>query len=180
MSARYAMAVDSKRCVGCSACVLACKTENALPDSMQRAWVESDLRGIFPNLAMEIRSSRCQQCSNAPCVTNCPTGASYFGEGGVVLVDRDLCTGCKACLAACPYDARSIHPDGYADKCTLCVHRIGRKQQQPACASSCPTQALTAGDLNDPSSDLRRLLRTRQWKHIDAERGTNPNYYVLI
>lgn len=179
MSKRYAMAVDTRRCVGCNACVLACKAENALPETMQRAWIETDERGVYPSLAMEIRSMRCQQCSSAPCVQNCPTGASYYGKGGIVLVDHDLCTGCKACLASCPYDARSIHPDGYADKCTLCTHRL-EKGQQPACASNCPTSALVAGDILDPQSEISKLLQSRQWKQAGTEHGTNPNFFIVI
>ena len=175
---RYAMAVDTRRCVGCSACVIACKEENALPLATFRSWVETETRGTYPNLTMEIRGERCQQCSDAACVTNCPTGASYYADGGIVLVDGDLCTGCKACIAACPYDARSMHPDGYADKCTFCVHRVS-KGQLPACAAACPTQSITFGDVSDADSDIARLLRTRQWKQIHTEAGTKPNLYFL-
>ena len=175
---RYAMAVDTRRCVGCSACAIACKEENALPPANARSWVETETRGIYPNLRMEIRSQRCQQCSDAPCVANCPTGASHFGKGGIVLVDRDLCTGCKACVAACPYEARTIHPDGYADKCTFCVHRVTRGLD-PACAAACPTQSLTFGDTDDAGSAIAKLLRTRAWKQIKEEQRTHPNLYFL-
>ncbi len=176
---RYAMAVDTRKCVGCSACVVACKEENALPLASFRSWVETETRGTYPSLAMEIRSERCEQCSDAACVANCPTGASYYGEGGIVLVDRDLCTGCKACVASCPYGARSIHPDGYADKCVFCLHRVDRGLQ-PACAANCPTQSLTFGDVNDSSSGIAKLLRARQSKQLDPEAGTKPNLYFLI
>jgi Fe-S-cluster-containing dehydrogenase component len=172
------MAVDTRRCVGCSACVIACKEENGLPLANFRSWVETETRGTFPNLTMEIRGERCEQCTDAPCVTNCPTGASYYAEGGVVLVDRSLCTGCKACIAACPYDARYIHPDGYADKCTFCLHRVEKGQQQ-ACVSNCPTRSLTFGDVNDPGSDIAKLLRTRPSKQLKTEAGTKPNLYFL-
>jgi len=175
---RYAMAVDTRRCVGCSACVIACKEENGLPLADFRSWVEVEMRGTYPDLAMEIRSERCEQCTDAPCVTNCPTGASYYADGGVVLVDRSLCTGCKACIAACPYEARYIHPDGYADKCTFCLHRVARGLQ-PACANTCPTQSLTFGDVNNPVSDIAKLLRTRQSKQLETEAGTKPNLYFL-
>lgn len=179
MSKRYAMAVDTRRCVGCNACVLACKAENGLPGDLRRSWIDTDERGTYPNLSMEIRSTRCAQCSSAPCVTNCPTGASYKGAGGIVLVDRDLCTGCKACIASCPYGARSVHPDGYVDKCTLCVHRLERGQQ-PACATSCPTNALVAGDILDRHSAISALLESRQWKQMQTEDGTEPNLFFLI
>jgi Fe-S-cluster-containing dehydrogenase component len=175
---RYAFAIDTRRCVGCNACVLACKAENNLPDEGFRCWIESETKGTYPNLAMEIRSQRCEQCSDAPCVSNCPTGASFYGSGGTVLVDKDLCTGCKACIAACPYDARYIHPQGYADKCTFCLHRVG-KGLSPACVTACPTASLHFGDVNDPSSDISRLIRERQWKQLEPEAGTKPNLYFL-
>ncbi len=178
MKKRYAMAIDTKRCVGCSACVIACKEENGLALADFRSWVEIETRGTYPVLALEIHSERCEQCSDAACVSNCPTGASYYAKGGVVLVQRELCTGCKACVAACPYEARYIHPDGYADKCTFCLHRV-EKGLLPACAAACPTQSITFGDLNDPSSDLVKLLRSRQWKQLRADAGTKPNLYYL-
>jgi len=153
---RYAMAVDTLRCVGCSACVIACKEENGLPLANFRSWVVTETTGTFPNLAMEIRSERCEQCSDAACVTNCPTGASYVATGGVVLVDHDLCTGCKACVAACPYDARSIHPDGYADKCTFCLHRVDKG-----------LRACLRHRLSDAVAHLRRSQRSRQ-QHREA------------
>ncbi|MEO8034115.1 MAG: 4Fe-4S dicluster domain-containing protein, partial [Acidobacteriota bacterium] len=152
--------------------------ENDLPIEDFRCWIETDTAGTFPDLAMEIRSERCQQCSDAPCVTNCPTGASFYSTGGVVLVDRDLCTGCKACVASCPYDARYIHPDGYADKCTFCLHREV-KGLQTACVSACPTQSLTFGDINEANSDISKLLRSRQTRQIHTESGTKPNLFFL-
>ena len=179
MSSRYAMAVDTVRCVGCSACTLNCKAENAVPDGAFRCSVTTETRGTYPALAMEIRSERCNHCTDAPCVNNCPTGASYYGKGDVVLVDRNLCTGCKACVAACPYEARYIHEDGYADKCTFCVHRVERGLL-PACVTNCPTTALTFGDVGDPFSEISRLLRTRQRKVRGAEEGTKPNVYYLL
>lgn len=176
---RFAVAVDTRRCVGCNACVLSCKAENGVALGDFRCWIATETKGTYPALAMEIRSERCNQCTDAPCVKNCPTGASYVGRGGVVLVDRDLCTGCKACMASCPYDARFIQADGYADKCTFCMHRV-EKGKLPACVTNCPTSALTFGDVNDPGSDIAKLLRTRQHKVLDEEKGTGPNVYYLV
>ena len=112
-------------------------------------------------------------------MSNCPTGASYYAAGGIVLVDKDLCTGCKACVASCAYEARYITTHGVADKCTFCVHRI-EKGHQPACASNCPTSSLTFGDINDPDSEISKLLRRRQHKALETERGTKPNVFYLI
>lgn len=175
---RYAMVIDTRLCVACNACVLACKAENGVPDGYCRSWVVEEVRGEFPELTAENRSQRCNQCSHAPCVDACPTGASHVADGGVVLVNRDACTGCKACVEACPYDARYLHPDGYADKCTFCLHRV-RRGQQPACVEACPTRALRFGDLGDPRSEVSRLLRTRASKRLQPESGADPNVYYL-
>ena len=175
---RYAMAVDTKRCVGCHACVLACKAENKLPDNGYRDWIVTETNGVFPHLTQEIRSERCNHCANPPCVDCCPTGASYVADGGIVLVDHDMCTGCKACMASCPYDARYIHEEGYADKCTFCMHRV-EKGQLPACVTICPTTALIFGDRNDPSSEISKLLKERTYKTLKSELGLEPNVYFL-
>ena len=176
---RYAMAVDVKRCVGCNGCVLACKAENALPEDGYRDWIVTETTGVFPHLSQEIRSERCNHCENPPCVDCCPTGASHVEAGGLVLVDHDLCTGCKACVASCPYDARYIHTEGYADKCTFCVHRV-KEGKAPACVTVCPTRALTFGDRNDPDSEVARLIRSRQHKTLKPELGLEPNVFFLL
>ena len=176
---RFAMAVDTRRCVGCQACVLACKAENDLPEGGFRDWVVMETSGTFPHLEMEIRSERCHHCENPPCVAACPTGASFIGEGGTVLIDRSKCTGCKACIAACPYGARYIHPSGYADKCTFCLHRV-EKGKPPACVEICPTRALVFGDMADPESEIARLLSARRSKVLQPERGTEPRQFFLV
>ena len=81
MKKRYAMAVDTRRCVGCNACVIACKTENAVPDGGFRDWIVTETSGTFPSLSMEIRSERCNHCSEAPCVDACPNRALVYMEG---------------------------------------------------------------------------------------------------
>ena len=175
---RYVMTMDVRRCVGCHACVLACKAENGLPEGGFRDWIVTETEGKFPNLRQEIRSERCNHCDHPPCVSCCPTGASHVNEGGTVLVTHEKCTGCKACLASCPYDARYIHPDGYADKCTFCLHRV-RGGQDPACVSICPTKALEFGDLLDPQSKVVKLLKARGHKTLQTERGLSPNVCFL-
>jgi Fe-S-cluster-containing dehydrogenase component len=172
------MAVDTRRCVGCQACVLACKEENALPEGACRDWVVVETRGRFPDLRQEIRSERCNHCDAPPCVSACPTGASHVHRGGIVLVARSLCTGCKACMAACPYDARYVHPEGYIDKCTFCVHRVERGLL-PACVEVCPTRALVFGDRSDPASEVSRLLAARESKVLRPEAGCGPNVFFL-
>ena len=98
--ARFGMAIDTVRCVGCMDCVVACKTENGVPEGFNRDWIAYDVTGTFPTLHMEIRSERCNHCDDPPCVSCCPTGASHVHDvGGVVLVDADKCIGCKGCVA---------------------------------------------------------------------------------
>ena len=176
---RYAMAVDTRRCVGCNACVIACKTENALPEGGFRDWIVQEVWGTFPQLGMQLRSERCNQCSDSPCVSSCPTGASHQGPGGVVLVNAAKCTGCKACMASCPYGARYVHPEGHVDKCTFCLHRV-EQGGVTACVEVCPTRSLAFGDRNDPDSPVARLLASRRHEVVKPEAGTEPNVFFLV
>jgi Fe-S-cluster-containing dehydrogenase component len=176
--ARYAMVIDTKKCVGCADCVVACKTENNIPDGYCRDWIKEVVRGEYPDLQMEIRSERCNHCENPPCVRCCPTGASYVATGGIVMVAKAECTGCKACIASCPYDARYVHPDGYVDKCTFCLHRVN-EGMQPACVAVCPTKCMYFGDLDDPHGEVGLLLKKRAHHTLIPEAGTRPKVYFL-
>ncbi|MCK4765753.1 MAG: 4Fe-4S dicluster domain-containing protein [Candidatus Aminicenantes bacterium] len=177
---KYGMVIDTKTCVGCGACVAACKTENRVPEGLHRVWIVEEVQGKFPTLQMEIRSERCNHCSNSPCVTNCPTGASYVQKGtNIIQVDPEKCTGCKACIAACPYNARFVTPAGYVSKCSFCNHRL-EKDLETACASVCPTHSITTGDLTNPLSKAARLLKKRKSKTLIPEAGTKPNIHYLI
>lgn len=173
------MAIDTKKCVGCNDCVVACQVENSVPLGFCRDWVVEIMDGTYPRLEIENRSERCNHCSNSPCVRCCPTGASHYDEGGIVLVEKNKCIGCAACITSCPYDARFSHPDGYVDKCTFCLHRIN-DGPKPACAAVCPTKCLYFGDIDDSRSEIAQIIKTRKWKKLIEEAGTNPNLYFLI
>jgi Fe-S-cluster-containing dehydrogenase component len=177
--ARFGMVIDTTLCVGCMDCVVACKTENQVPEGLCRDWITEDTRGSFPGLQLEIRSERCNHCDNPPCVYCCPTGASHVQDfGKLVMITKDLCIGCKACLAACPYDARFIHPDGYADKCTFCMHRVV-DGLEPACVAVCPTHCMYFGDLDDPKSVVNKQLKSRESHTVLPEAGTKPRVHYL-
>lgn len=177
--ARFGMMIDTKKCVGCMDCVVACKTENGVPEGYNKDWIVQETKGAFPTPTTEIRSERCNHCDNPPCVSCCPTGASHVHElGNVVLVTKNECIGCKACVASCPYDARFIHPDGYADKCTFCIHRV-EKGLDPACVSVCPTHCMYFGDLDDPNSTVSKLLASRKNHSLMPEAGTQPRIFYL-
>ena len=177
--ARFGMAIDTVRCVGCMDCVIACKTENSVPEGFNRDWIATEVTGTFPTLHMEIRSERCNHCDSPPCVHCCPTGASHVHDvGGVVLVDYDKCIGCKACVASCPYGARFINPSGYAEKCTFCIHRV-EQGLLPACVSVCPTHCMHFGDLDDPNSEVSQLLASRNHHSLLPEAGTKPRIFYL-
>jgi len=176
----YAMVLDTRTCVGCSACVIGCKTENGVAKGYARDWVFTETTGTYPNLQMTVRSERCNHCADAPCVTVCPTGSSHYGPGGTVQVNQDKCSGCKACIAACPYGARFIDPNvGAIDKCTFCVHRIENGIPTTSCQEVCPTQSIYFGDLNDSNSEVSRLLATREHYTLLPGAGTKPKHFYL-
>lgn len=109
----------------------------------------------------------------------CPTGASYQTEEGLVLVDPRKCIACGACIAACPYDARYLHPAGYVSKCTFCAHRIAQGRL-PACVETCPTFCRTFGDLDDPESPVSKALKEAgRMDVLRPELGTRPKLFYL-
>lgn len=175
---RYAMAIEVNKCVGCADCVVACQTENNVPHGYSRDWIVERVSGSYPDVSLHFESQRCNHCEDTPCVRTCPTGASFIDEGGIVKVTHDECIGCGSCIEACPYDARYFHPDGYVDKCTFCDHRV-KEGMDPACVSVCPTYCMHFGDLDDPDSDISKLLKKRENFTITPEAGTAPQIFYL-
>lgn len=162
------------------ACIVACKTENGVPEEHFKTRVIEKVDGKFPKLRMELRPELCNHCDNPPCVYNCPTGASYKDrKTGMVLLRKNRCVGCKACIAACPYDARYIDPEhGYADKCTFCAHRVARGKE-PACVSTCIGKSRIFGDIDDPESEVSRLIRENHHEVLKPSAGTRPRVYYI-
>ncbi len=200
---RWGLLIDSSKCAaGCDACVRGCNEEHGISstgnDDTDAQWIrkidlKDNLTGQLSSLPM-----MCQHCDSAPCVDVCPTGASFKRADGVVLVNKHTCIGCRYCVMACPYKARSfIHEpltdqkswaprgQGTVESCTLCVHRIDEdNEQQPACAVACTDEAHSAilfGDLNDPNSDISKAMVERQGLQVrsDFDLNTGVRYTKL-
>ena len=157
---RNRLVIDLDRCSGCDSCVVACKFENNLDLGVywNRVRVVGP-SGTFPDIEQYWLPTQCQQCENAPCIAACPTGASYRDEeNGLVLIDKETCIGCQACMDACPYGARSYNEDlNVVEKCTCCVQRL-RDGEKPACVHNCSCGARFYGDLDDPESDAAKAV----------------------
>lgn len=176
----YAMVIDVRKCTGCHACTVACKAEFEVPLGSHRSWVEYIEKGTYPNASRSFLPRLCNQCSEPQCVTVCPTGATYKRkEDGIVVVESDICIGCKYCMQACPYDARFINPNtGTADKCDFCLHRV-TQGLEPSCVNTCQGRARIFGDLNDPNSEVAKLVATEPVTVLRQEMGTKPNVFYI-
>src|SRR5262245_43082166 len=176
---RYGFVIDQRKCIGCHACTVACKEENQVPLGVNRTWVKYIEKGVFPDTRRYFSVMRCNHCDNAPCVTICPTVALYRRSDGIVDFDGARCIGCKSCMQACPYDALYIDPDTRtAAKCHYCAHRV-EVGLEPACVIVCPVQAIVPGDLDDPGSEIARLVAAQQVQVRKPEQGTQPKLFYL-
>jgi Fe-S-cluster-containing dehydrogenase component/formate-dependent nitrite reductase membrane component NrfD len=174
---RWAKLIDHSLCIGCHACTTACKSENLVPLSVTRTYVKYVDVGVFPETRRAFQVTRCNQCDDAPCVAACPTSAMYRRADGIVDFDKAACIGCKACIAACPYDAIFINPaDHSAEKCNFCAHRLD-VGLEPACVTVCPTEAIRIGDLNDAASDVTRAVNRGVVAVRRPEKETRPKLF---
>lgn len=208
---RWGLLIDTAKCAdGCTACVDACDRENGLHlqapplgddelkwDNQRAVWIrkvklQDNQSGRVTNLPL-----MCQHCEHPPCVDVCPTGASFKRADGIVMVDRHSCIGCRYCIMACPYKARSfIHEQvdqkltraprgkGCVESCNLCVHRLDEGNLTTACAEACTTeghQAILFGDLNDPDGPLRQAMAALPNRQVreDLRLNTGVRYAGL-
>ena len=204
---QLAICTDLDRCVGCLACSVSCKVVNGVP--IGNFWNKT-LRvgptpkeggsGQYPDVETYFLNVQCQHCENPECVKVCPTEASHVAEDGTIQIDKDKCIGCRMCMSACPYTGvRSFNweePAYYADfalgdadaakhekhtveKCIFCTQRVARGEQ-PACVADCIGRARHFGDLDDPNSEVSRLLASREYTQLHTEFGTKPSVYYLV
>jgi molybdopterin-containing oxidoreductase family iron-sulfur binding subunit len=189
---RWGLLIDANKCAtDCDACVTACNRENGLSGGIR----ETDSQWIRKVELKDLRTGRktslpmmCQHCEKPPCVDVCPTGASFKRADGIVLVDKHICIGCRYCMMACPYKARSLVHENLADQkpdvprgkgtvesCTLCVHRVDRGDV-PACVEFCAAAghgAIVFGDLNDPASEIAQRIARYRSAQVRADLGLN-------
>ena len=206
------MAVDVSKCADdCEDCILACHREHNVPDfgnpkdEVKWIWREP-FAHVFPGenhpyLQTAMGKGRlpvlCNQCTHAPCVRVCPTRATFKRPDGIVMMDYHRCIGCRFCMAACPYGARSMNyraprpyiremnPDfptrtkGVVEKCNFCEERLARGLM-PACVQACPEKAMAFGDLENPQSNVRVLLEKRFALRRRPALGTEPQIYYIL
>lgn len=175
----FGFVIDNRSCIGCHACSTACKSENEVPLGVNRTWVKTVEQGVYPDTRRRFQVSRCNHCANPPCVRICPTSAMYQRDDGIVEFDKNACIGCKSCLQACPYDAIYIDPETKtAAKCHYCSHRVDIGLE-PACVVVCPTHAIVAGDLDDPASEISKLVASHATTVRKPEQGTQPKLLYI-
>lgn len=202
---RYGQLLDLRKCIGCGACVMACKTENGTPHHVYWNTIHYHDKGEYPDCTRVHMPKACMLCSNAPCVENCPTGASHYNDYGVVMVNYDRCIGCGMCITACPYGARHYNmvdptedsywgdgfdatpnqvaradrnPKGAVSKCRGCYEHV-RDGEAPRCVHTCLTEARVWGDLDDPESDISKKIKELDAKPYHPEFGTKPSFYYV-
>lgn len=175
----FGFIIDNRKCIGCHACTVACKAEHEVPIGVNRTWVKYIEKGSFPDTRRLFSVMRCNHCADAPCVEICPVTALFTRKDGIVDFDDRRCIGCKACTQACPYDSIYMHPGEHtAAKCNYCSHRtdIGL---EPACVNVCPEHAIISGDMDNPETEISKLLSRETVSVRKPEKGTKPKLFYI-
>ena len=175
--ARYGMLINTKKCVGCYACRVACQMINGLDPDKAFIHYEELENGAYPNVYAENVPVQCMHCEDAPCQSVCPTGATYTTDSGVVLVEEGKCIGCKYCMAACPYGVRVQLHSGVVEKCRFCWYE-GEPGNPPACVGTCITNARIFGDLDDPNSEINQAIARYNAQPLASDLTESKIFYV--
>jgi len=186
--ANYGMAFDYKLCINCRACEVACKEENGieLGARKHRLWIneENEPTGDFWNLdrtKSRFMQMQCQECEEAPCLKACPNQAIYRDSNGIVRLYNDKCDLSLDCVKACPYDARYVDTrKKITDKCIFCADtRLARGETTTACQITCPAKLRIFGDLDNPNSEISKILKIKKYFQLKPEKGTRPKLFYL-
>jgi dimethyl sulfoxide reductase iron-sulfur subunit len=199
---RYGMVINLKRCIGCNGCSLACKQEQGTGPGVYYSRVLVSEAGTYPNAKLTSLPLLCNHCDDPACADVCPVGATEKQANGIVTIDANKCIGCRYCEKACPYGARTFisstakeyypgkgltawekvayaaHQQGTVEKCNFCAPRLAQGLQ-PACVQTCLADARTFGDLDDPNSEIAKLIVANGAKPLKPEAGTKPNVYYF-
>lgn len=178
--ARYAMVIDLERCIGCHSCTVACRTHNELPVEMiYNPVMTIGPKGKFPHVSLGHLPLLCMHCAEPPCVDCCPTGASQQRADGVVFVEQAKCVGCKTCIMSCPYGARKVNRETCTVvKCDFCKDRLDQGLM-PHCVNTCHQKARVFGDIEDPESEVYKLVNSSKTRRIHEELGTEPHVFYI-
>ena len=179
-TARYGFLADLRKCIGCRTCQVACKAENDVPLGVYRTWVKEVEKGTYPRVRRHFIPIVCNQCAEPACTTVCPVIATYSLPNGIVYIDPHRCIGCRYCMAACPYAVRYIHPvRSVAEKCDWCWPRVRDGYGPPACVQACPTGVFVFGDLEDPESEISKILARESTVVLKPETGNQPKAFYI-
>ena len=188
---RWGILVDTTKCAdGCTDCVKACDERNGLTKENRPEIATHWIRKVTLRDKVTKKENSlpmmCQHCENPPCVDVCPTGASFKRPDGIVLVDKHICIGCRYCMMACPYKARSFVHEAITDQkahaprgkgtveaCNLCVDQVDQGGQ-PSCVTGCQHGAMLFGDLKDPESAISKKLKEINSIQLRADLSLNP------